>query len=451
MKTQINKWLAIATVAMTASIGANAQFSVDGQLISRGEYRHGFRALADSNQVGAGFVEQRTRMIFGYKTEKYKAAVSFQDIRTWGSTAQMNKTDGFTSLHEGWGEWICSPKFSVKAGRQELVYDDHRILGNVEWAMEARSHDAALIKFAPDTLTSIHFGAAWNQDAVQSTSTFYSIGSAANGFGNYKAMQYLWANRRFGSSMNLSLLFLNNGLQYSYVNDSLVTLNNVQFSQTAGARLAYKKEALGFFFNGYYQMGNDGRYKQHDNQTAKTLSAFEVAAEVAYTIQKKYTVMIGGEMLSGNSQTDTTNAYKDVNHAFNPFYGTNHKFNGYMDYFYVGNHAGSVGLINPYLKLRYGSEKHIAQVDVHYFMAAADILDQDELAKTGNIKAMNAALGTEIDLTYQYIVSKQLSLQFGYSHMLGTESMEAIRGGKKDETSNWAYLMLSFKPSMFKQ
>ena len=35
--------------------------------------------------------------------------------------------------------------------------------------------------------------------------------------------------------------------------------------------------------------------------------------------------------------------YKE-NNSFTPFYGTNHKFNGHMDYFYVGNHIGNVGL-----------------------------------------------------------------------------------------------------------
>ena len=40
------------------------------------------------------------------------------------------------------------------------------------------------------------------------------------------------------------------------------------------------------------------------------------------------------------------------NKAFTPFYGTNHKFNGFMDYFHVGNHANSVGLIDIYTKVK---------------------------------------------------------------------------------------------------
>jgi hypothetical protein len=32
--------------------------------------------------------------------------------------------------------------------------------------------------------------------------------------------------------------------------------------------------------------------------------------------------------------------------SFNSLYGTNHKFNGWVDYFYVGNHAESIGLVD---------------------------------------------------------------------------------------------------------
>jgi hypothetical protein len=56
----------------------------------------------------------------------------------------------------------------------------------------------------------------------------------------------------------------------------------------------------------------------------------------------------GYEYLSGNSYNKTDKVY-----AFEPFYGTNHKFNGFMDYFYVGNHINSVGLHDAWLKYGY--------------------------------------------------------------------------------------------------
>jgi hypothetical protein len=48
------------------------------------------------------------------------------------------------------------------------------------------------------------------------------------------------------------------------------------------------------------------------------------------------------EYLYGKDMNDTSSDVK----SFNSLYGTNHKFNGWVDYFYVGNHAESIGLVD---------------------------------------------------------------------------------------------------------
>src|SRR3989338_10223948 len=131
-----------------------AQFTLDGEVRLRFEYRHGYKAVADSAQDGAASIEQRTRLNFGYKTEGYNFKVTLQDVRVWGSqpqlvqtAAQQNNKGAYLSLHEAWGEALMSSKWALKLGRQEIDYDDARIMGNVAWAQQARSHDAALLKF----------------------------------------------------------------------------------------------------------------------------------------------------------------------------------------------------------------------------------------------------------------------------------------------------------------
>ena len=148
-------------------------------------------------------------------------------------------------------------------------------------------------------------------------------------------------------------------------------------------------------------------------------------------------------MLSGNDFTD--DARVDQN-AFTPFYGTNHKFNGWMDYFYVGNHGGNVGLVDINAKFIYKKGNFFLKLIPHYFMPAgkAEYVDADE--NTQDLKS----LGTEIDIWAGYhIVPKVASIQFGYSHMLPTESMLALKGIATDadlDTSNWAWVMLVIKP-----
>lgn len=405
-----------------------AQMTLTGEIRPRTEYRHGYKSLIDTSQSGVAFTEQRSRLVFGYSSEKYKVGVTLQDVRVWGSQSQLNKTDGLSSVHEAWGEYFFTKKFSAQLGRQEIVYDDERIWGGVNWTQQGRSHDVALLKFADSTFTA-HAGFAYNQNAEANIGTSYTVTS------NYKEMHFLWLNKKF-NNLNASLLFLNNGIQ------SPVSINSTRFSQTVGPYLEYKKDKIFASVRGYYQTGVDA--------SKKDMQAYFAGADVSYALIEKLTLGIGGEILSGQSQTDTTKAYNDINRSFNPLYGTGHKFNGYMDYFYVGNHLNSVGLNDFYFKAKYKTEKWWTALDIHQFMAAADVLDKKELGLSGNYKAMNSALGTEIDFTAGYNLTKGVSLQIGYSQMFATETMQALKGGNKDETNNWMYMMLTFKPQFLK-
>lgn len=413
---------------MLFSVSLSAQMTLTGELRSRTEYRHGYRTLIDSAQKAALFTSQRTRLNFGYTADKFKTGIVLQDIRIWGSQSQQNVSDGLTSIHEAWGEYWFTRQLGFKSGRQELVYDDERILGGVGWAQQARSHDAFVLKYQDSTFTA-HWGVAYNQNAESNIATSYTVTSS------YKELYYLWMNKKT-KSFSASLLALANGVQ------SPIAENSARLSGTVGTHLEYKKDALFASGRFYYQTGVDGNKKD--------IQAHMIGVDAAYTLQKKITFGLGVELLSGQSQTDTTKSYKDVVHNFNPLYGTGHKFNGYMDYFYAGSNHANAGLTDAYLKLKYKTEKWWIGLDVHEFMAGADILDVQELTSTGKYVSMSSALGTEIDFTYTYTFSNIFSAQFGYSHLLATESMEAIKGGKYDETQNWAYLMLTFKPNFMK-
>ena len=415
------------------SVAVQAQISLTGQYIPRPELRHGYKSLASSSQDPAFFVSQRTRLVFTYATSKYKFGVSAQDIRTWGSQSQLNKSDNLLSMHEAWGQVFFKNNLSLKIGRQELVYDDHRIFGNVDWTMQGRSHDLVLFKYAGKKLQ-LDVGAAYNQDKEQLDNNIYTVAN------NYKTLQFLWIHKKFSENLNLSLLFLNNGVQTSSSGPGGVTEYQTSFSQTSGARLIYGKGRWNFNSSFYFQTGEDG--------TGKNLSATNFAANLAYNGIKKLTFIGGVELLSGTSQTDPS---EDKNRSFNPLYGTNHKFNGFMDYFYVGNHLNTVGLQDISFRTLYKSGKHRMGAQLHFFSSAANIIDSTEYQSSGSIVAKDNYLGTEIDLNYVYVASKQIQLIFGYSQMFGTSSMVEIKGGDKDASSYWSYIMLKLTPVFVKK
>lgn len=433
------KKLITIIVVLLISGTTYAQFSLYGEFRPRTEFNHGYKTLmpAQGEMFSLG-TSQRTRLGFGYRTDKYSFGLQIQDVRFWGSTPQLASVDGFTTtIHQAWAEVKLADKLSVKAGRQELVYDDHRILGNVGWAQQARSHDLALFKYEDGF--KLHLGLAVNQVQTRPYPTPK----------NYKSMQYIWFNKEFSDAYTLSILALNNGVDDTTLNNGTGS-SMTTFSQIIGQRSVFKTGAIKIGFNFYYQMGNDkaAYFDAADKiNKHKKYSAMNIGIDVSYKLSDNIKLGIGYEFLSGNSQTDTTIEYSQTNHAFNPLYGTNHKFNGWMDYFYVGNHNNSVGLQDIYLKLDYSKNKFIAGAAFHYFMSAADVFDVEETMSTGNITAMSSGLGMELDTYVGYKHSKGVLFKAGVSGMFDSATMRALKGGDNGASNYWGWVMLVVKPT----
>ncbi|HVW15518.1 MAG TPA: alginate export family protein, partial [Mucilaginibacter sp.] len=168
---------------------AKAQLSLSGQLRTRGELRDGYGTLESANNKDAAFISQRTRIIFDYRSGKLIFHTSVQDVRLWGQDASTTTiTDGNRlEVHEAWAELILSNKqdtafkkspldyLGIRIGRQELVYDDERLLGNLDWTQQARRHDAIVFK-ALQSGWQFDLGAAFNQntDAINYNGTYYT-------------------------------------------------------------------------------------------------------------------------------------------------------------------------------------------------------------------------------------------------------------------------------------
>ena len=407
---KITKFLQV--VLFFAITTTYAQTKIDAEIRPRSEYRHGFKTLFPDNADAALFTSQRTRLNFTHSIEKLKFYVSVQDVRVWGDVSQLNSADNNgLSLHQAWGQFMLDTNWTLKLGRQEVVYDDQRIFGSVGWAQQARSHDLAVVKYI-DNQFRMDIGLAFNQSKEN------LIGTNLTTPKTYKAMQYVWLHKNW-NNFSGSFLFLNNGMQ--------TATNGLKYSQTIGTHLKTKKNKLGLVANLYYQFGNDAANRD--------LSAYLLALEANYKTSETTKLGLGVELLSGNDYK--TAAGK--NNAFTPFYGTNHKFNGFMDYFYVGNHANNVGLLDIYAKANFKlNAKSSLTAFVHSFSAAADIN-----------ATVSKQLGTEIDLVYAYRLTKEIGIKAGYSQLFASKGMEVLKGNADGNTNNWAWAMVTIKPTLF--
>lgn len=482
----------------------NGQLSLTGQVRTRTEYRDGVGTLRLKTNSPSFFTSQRSRLAFNYKSSRIIFQTSLQDIRVWGQDAStISNADGSKlGLHEAWAEIALANKkdtsfkksavdyFAVKIGRQELMYDDSRLLGNLDWLQQARRHDAIVFKLLEKGWL-VDFGLAFNQntDAFNYNGTYYTPANvmpyvkdskgnlsstpagliplsnsagwssktgapalqampSTNGlYQDYKALQYLYAAKTFNKT-KLSVLALADHFG-KYVNDSVKNIAGTdtgyiygrRFNQkgvnsriTAGVLISSvldKKKAFILNAGFYYQAG-----KERD---AQKLSAYTSTVSLSYT-KSKFTYTAGWDYVSGNDAFSAST----TNHRFDPLYGTPHKFWGLMDYFYVGTGSPTGGLSNPFAKIKYVSAKKRFNtvLDYHYFSLAKNQKDV-----SGN--AIKKYLGSEFDLVMNYALNKITTIEYGFSVMAATKSMEYAKGITPNAaklTGTWSYLMISIKP-----
>lgn len=429
----MKKIIQIPTFALLVLISSEklmAQFTITGELRPRTEFRNGFKRPKDKGDDPAFFIEQRSRIYLDYTLDKISMSIALQDIRMWGSTDQVYKSDPtLQNVFEAWAKYAFDERYSLKVGRQALVYDNERFMGGLDWAQQGRSHDALFFsKKHADRNCDLNLAFAYNQRIPFEPGKLE--GNDYFGVNNYKTMIFGHWNRTFDKGA-ISVLFHNDGRQ-------IQADTSQAFRQTYAVLGNYNLGDVKLDGELYYQGGKDG----NDLEVSALMFAVHGTYETDIT-----PLTLGFEYLSGTARSE------DKNKSFNPLYGTNHKFYGFMDYFYVGNGHGqstggrTSGLIDVHLKTKFKlGQKSNLGANLHYFASPVKIFEGFGI----NGDTYGATLGTEIDLVYTMTLSQNVKFNLGYSQMFATETMEAVKGGGDASAfNNWAWAMISFKPQLF--
>lgn len=427
-------------VSCTHSYG---QFSMSAQLRTRTELRDGQGAPLAEGAKPALFTSQRTRLNIGYNMFRLKFGVALQDVRVWGQDASsIHRTTAADHnslmLHEGWAEILLSDTatknraISLKIGRQELVYDDQRLLGNLDWLQQGRRHDAALLKLETKEWT-LHAAAAFNQNREHASGTTYNstppgtYPANTNGGSHYKSMQYLYAGKKLKSGTASFLAFTDQFNKYSVdPRTNTKTFESGVWSRvTTGFYVNNTWNRLGATASAYYQGGK--------SQAGQNLSAALLSGIVHYSISRRLNTSAGVDYTTGGSKGNTSR-------VFDPLYGTPHKFWGLMDYFYVASPFGSGGLTNYFVKGKYKvSDRFLLSLDAHQFSSAAKV----------SASTAKKNFGQEVDILGNYTITKQIGIEAGYGHFFATSlltspAVKNVPGAKGN--ANWAYVMINIKP-----
>ena len=436
MKKRTKTFSLVLVACSSFSLQATAQFTFSGQVRTRTEVRDGQGAPLPIGAKPAFFTSQRTRLSFGYNAYRLKFGVTAQDVRVWGqdvSTINRTTTQDLNGvmLHEAWAEWqltdtlVKNKALRLKIGRQELVYDDQRLLGNLDWLQQGRRHDAALLKYEAGSYL-LHLGAAFNQNREQQSGAFYnntppgSYPATTNGGSMYKSMVFLYAGKKMQKG-SASFLFLNDVFS-SYRTDPVTAAKSFDSSTwsraTSGVYFTNIFNRVSITASAYYQFGH--------NAAGQKVSAELLSLAGLYAFSKKFSAGPGLDYYSGGT-----------GRAFDPLYGTPHKFGGLMDYFYVASSFGRNGLVDYFIRGKYkASEKVAITADVHQFGSAAHV---------SGFSTKN--LGQEIDLVGHYSLTRQLGIEAGYGRYFTTPLLASLKNVSNAKPgANWAYLMMNATP-----
>ncbi|PWJ60609.1 alginate export protein [Dyadobacter jejuensis] len=426
-----------------------AQLSLEGQLRTRTEVLHGQGAPLPKGSPAAFFTSQRTRLNVGYSQNRLTLKTVVQDVRIWGQDASTNNrispgTNNGLMLHEAWAEIDLldsshtqqGKAIKLKIGRQELLYDDSRLLGNLDWLQQGRRHDAAILKFQIPNL-SLHIGAAYNQNRESKSGTLYDgvpVGYPAgtNGIGTmYKSMQYAYINKKTGRG-NLSFLFFKDDFQKYSLSETGVKIgeNGTWKRITLGPYLHTKVgKVWDIQASAYLQTGQD--------PAGRNIAAYMYTLKATAQLNESVSLGPGFDLSSGGTGSK--------NKSFDPLYGTPHKFWGQMDYYYTASSFGQGGLADLYLHSHLKlSNKLNLQASLHHFSSASALSTED-----GNPASRN--LGSEVDLIAQYNLSPTIGFQAGYSHYFSTNSLARLKGiTNAQKQADWAYLMINIQPNFLR-
>ena len=419
-----NRALCAALIALTAvatwlpAPPAAAIEVVDGldvklQLRTRLNRHDGRDGIMDSNDVL--FFDNRARLtVDGRLDIGIKGLIQLQDVRVWGEeedTLFETHADGF-DVHQAWAEIpLLLDGFKIRFGRQEMVFDEQRLVGAVGWTAQARSFDAIRLQYYnPEIVVGgeVFYAQLSDRETILPTTpnpedVEKDTAGVAGAYVTVKAPQEgLFKHQISGYGL----------LDFSKSGDrERVTLG--LYDKGSISIFKYRVEA-------YYQGGDVG---------GASINAFMFGgyAGVGFGETAKIDLLFWADYLSGAENPDEAGT-----RAFDTLYATNHAFYGHADFFLnVPKQTGGRGLVDLALKTRFVPVDGLTLIaDFHHFRAAQP-------------RDGEPVLGWEVDFTAKWKPWEQATLFVGvYTFVPGPGLYEgdgARLGGKDADIGVYSF------------
>ncbi|MBO4871363.1 MAG: alginate export family protein [Muribaculaceae bacterium] len=422
--------LLISSVMVVAQDEEKAKdncLSLDVSLLARGEVRDGgLSQMVDPDKDKARFVAERTRLTLNYSRKWLEARVTAQHGGIWGESG-----GGSFNLYETWAKLTAPCGLFAIVGRQELDYDDERILGRNDWAMAAMSHDAVKVGYEGHGHKA-HLILAYNQQADNDDGG--TVYRTTDGAKPHKSMVTAWYHYDFPSTpLGVSLMFMNMGMQSPDEEEP-----KTEYQQLVGGYMSWSPSKWNIEGSYYRQMGKD--------EFHIPIEAWMTSVKVDFKPTLKWQFTAGYDHLSGDPNpvvpmigTMGMALHKKVQ-GFCTVFGSHHKFYGAMDFFYISAFYGGYtpGLQNLYTNVSYSPIEPLNLTAGYHYLATAT-----------KVSGAERYLGNEWEFSASYDIIKDVNLSAGYTYMHGSSTLERMRHIEGKNKLHWGWLMLTVNPRLF--
>lgn len=434
--------LAIAGV-FTASLAATAfaemaDVKVGGEIRVRDVVTNNYdfnKDNADRNNT----VTSRTRVNVDAKIdETTKAYVSIQNTKVWGDNAfatgnasvnangnTLSTGEDTTDVKEAYLQLdkLFGQPLSLKLGRQQLAYGEHRLIGNFEWSNIGRSFDALKLAYNQDAFSLDLFTAKVREAGALNAvgtevptkagdPTSYLVNSEDSYFnGLYATVKSIPT-----STLDLYLLQKKDSATSTDANGSSATVSgavNKQDILTYGARINGGAMNIDWTAEGAIQTGDAGKDTSIVNAGGVTNTstgtidkeASFYALRAGYTIPEAASLRIGAEYVSatGDKKAD------DKDKTFDNLYPTNHPLYGVSDVADTNTLSGpsGYGLTAWSINASAKPVKGLKLLAEYWNYSATE---DYTYTKKGGATATDDAIGNEFNIQAWYAISENVGL-----------------------------------------
>ena len=422
----IKSAMLLSSVFMLGQIAEAVTVDVGGSIRPRVEYAdEGIQGMG-ANQSKTHTTMQSRVNVKGTVDENVSAFIQIQDVRTWGgevaSAAPPSMTRTGTSVHSSGLDVhqayivvknVWDSGVNMKVGRQEMVFDEARLIGNIGWIQQAQAFDAARFDFKVGGTGVTAFYA--QTQANDSHPTMGQTIVAGTQDGHFGGLRLTWGLGEKGDRLTPYYYIVNNTAN-GFAAPTVTIYENLN---VAGVYLQKHFGNVRFRFDGAYEFG--------PMSPTVDVNAYMLTGALEWKTEGGNKIALWVDYLSGDNKPADTKS-----ETFVIPYGTNHKFYGHIDKFLSNPTAGLIDIaLRTNWKLNDSTK---LEVDLHNFSSAV------------SLAGGSSNLGQEVDIDINHKLAANTSLRAGYSrYFAGNKVTNGGTTGNTTVDSNWAWVMMMTK------